>query len=49
VNFPGGASMSIPGVRVTLWLAGVIILIAGLIAFRSLRAGERAARAATKP
>jgi hypothetical protein len=40
--------MSIPGVRVTLWLAGVIILVAGLIAFRSLRAGERE-RVATKP
>ncbi|MEY2590418.1 MAG: hypothetical protein QOJ67_2402 [Acidimicrobiaceae bacterium] len=45
VNFPGGATMAIPGVRVTLWLAGVIILVAGLVAFRSLRAGRRASAA----
>ena len=34
----GGFSVALPGVRVTLWLGGVIILAAGLIALRGLRA-----------
>lgn len=37
-----GVSIGIPGVRLTLWLAGLIILVAGYIASRALRAGERA-------
>jgi dTMP kinase len=32
-----GVEMSLPGVRLTLWLAGVIIVIAGWLAFVSLR------------
>src|SRR3954453_1047054 len=41
VNFPGGVTMAVPGVRVTLWLAGTIIIVAGFVAFHSLRAGQR--------
>jgi dTMP kinase len=33
----GGWSVALPGVRLTLWLGGVIIVVAGLIAFRGLR------------
>jgi len=33
----GSATLHLPGVRLTLWLAGVIILVAGLLAQRSLR------------
>ena len=33
----GGLTISLPGVRGALWLAGLIILLAGLLAFRSLR------------
>ncbi len=36
----GGVSVAIPGVRLTLWLAGVIILGAGVLAVLSLRAGQ---------
>jgi hypothetical protein len=35
----------VPGERLTLWLAGAIILVAGVIVFFSLRAGTREARA----
>lgn len=35
-----GANLFIPGVRLTLWLAGAIIIGAGVLAVRSLRAGE---------
>ena len=35
-----GANLFIPGVRLTLWLAGVIIIGAGVLAVRSLRAGR---------
>ncbi|MGQ0831177.1 MAG: MFS transporter [Microthrixaceae bacterium] len=31
----------VPGVRLTLWLAGLIIMAAGILAARSLRAGAR--------
>jgi dTMP kinase len=41
-----GLTIGVPGVRITLWLAGVIILIAGYIASRALRAGERAQESA---
>lgn len=37
-----GVTIGVPGVRITLWLAGAIILVAGSIASRALRAGERA-------
>ncbi|MGH9282140.1 MAG: MFS transporter [Acidimicrobiales bacterium] len=33
----GGVDVALPGVRLTLWLGGAIILGAGLLAFRSLR------------
>ena len=36
----GDVSIGIPGVRLTLWLAGVIILGAGVLAVKSLRAGQ---------
>ncbi len=36
----GDLEVAIPGVRLTLWLAGLIILGAGLLAVMSLRAGE---------
>ncbi len=41
----GGWVVSVPGVRLTLWLAGLIIVAAGTLSGLSLRAGERAARA----
>lgn len=34
-----GHTVAVPGVRLTLWLAGVIILSAGVLALLSLRAG----------
>ena len=37
----GGFSVALPGVRITLWLGGVIILVAGLLAHRGLRAAAR--------
>ena len=33
--------ISVPGVRLTLWLAGLIIMAAGILSARSLRAGVR--------
>ena len=36
-----GWDVSLPGTRLTLWLAGAIILAAGLMARRSLRADAR--------
>ncbi len=35
-----GLDVAIPGVRLTLWLAGLIILGAGVLAVMSLRAGQ---------
>jgi dTMP kinase len=35
-----GGHLFVPGERLTLWLAGLIIMIAGTIVFWSLRAGE---------
>lgn len=35
-----GLGIAIPGVRLTLWLAGLIIMGAGVLAVMSLRAGE---------
>jgi hypothetical protein len=37
-----GLAIYVPGVRITLWLAGAIILVAGYIASRALHAGARA-------
>jgi len=37
----GGITISLPGVRVTLWIASLIIVAAGLMARRTLRAGTR--------
>ena len=36
-----GVDMELPGVRLALWLAGAVILAAGVLAVTSLRAGER--------
>jgi len=36
-----GIDVYVPGVRLTLWLAAVIILVAGVVAVASLRVGER--------
>jgi dTMP kinase len=36
-----GLDVALPGVRLALWLAGVVILGAGLLAFTSLRVAER--------
>jgi MFS family permease len=34
----GGSAFGIPGVRLTLWLGGLIILFAGFVAFRNVKA-----------
>lgn len=34
----GGAAIGLPGVRLTLWLGGLIILFAGVVAFRNVKA-----------
>jgi MFS family permease len=44
----GDWAISIPGVRLTLWFAGLIIVGAGILSGMSLRAGERATRAAAE-
>ena len=36
-----GYELFVPGVRLTLWLAALIMLTAGLIAIISLRSGQR--------
>jgi MFS family permease len=41
-----GLEVSVPGVRLTLWLAGLIIVGAGVLSVKSLRAGLRRAAAA---
>ena len=38
----GGASIFVPGVRLTMWLSSVIIVLAGVLAMWSLRAGSGA-------
>ena len=45
----GGLQIDVPGVRLTLWLAGVIIMAAGVLAVMSLRAGSRTAVPAGGP
>ena len=42
----GGFSLHLQGSRLTLWLGGGIIVVAGLLARRALRSGERARAAA---
>lgn len=37
----GSFSVALPGVRVTLWLGGIIIIVAGLLARRGLAAARR--------
>lgn len=37
----GGVSVAVPGVRLTLWLAALIILGAGFLAVRALQAGPK--------
>jgi dTMP kinase len=39
-----GAEVGVPGVRLTLWLAGLIIMSAGVLAVRSLRTGAKGPR-----
>lgn len=41
----GSATVSLPGVRLALWLAALIIIAAGFAAMASLRAGQRVRRA----
>ena len=41
-----GLEIAVPGVRLTLWLAGMIIIAAGGLAALSLRAGEKARQVA---
>jgi dTMP kinase len=43
----GGLELHLPGVRLTLWLGGGIIVIAGLLARRALRRGQPATSALT--
>jgi dTMP kinase len=43
----GALTISVPGVRLTLWLAGLIIMGAGVLAARSLRVARGADDAAT--
>jgi hypothetical protein len=38
---PFGIDVFVPGVRLTLWLAAVVIMAAGVLALMSLRAGAR--------
>jgi len=44
-----GITVSLPGVRLTLWLAGVIILLAGLLALASFRQGSPTGRVRDLP
>jgi len=42
VTLPGGQELFLPGVRLTLWFASLIIFIAGLIVMRSMGSGRKA-------
>jgi dTMP kinase len=42
VSLPGGHELFLPGVRLTLWLAAVIIFLAGVVVARSLAAERKA-------
>ena len=48
LDLPGG-TLSLPGVRLALWLAALIIVGAGFAAMYSLRAGQREHRAEASP
>jgi dTMP kinase len=41
LDLPAGVSVDLPGVRLTLWLASGIIGLAGIVAMRTMRKGER--------
>jgi dTMP kinase len=41
LNLPGGHDLFLPGVRLTLWLSGFIVLVAGFVVFWSLRSGAK--------
>lgn len=45
-GLPGGGELFLPGVRLTLWLAGLIILVAAGLVFLSIRGERREAAAA---
>jgi dTMP kinase len=45
LGLPGGGELFLPGVRLTLWLAGAIIVVAGGLVFLSLRAARREEKA----
>jgi dTMP kinase len=45
----GGITIWLPGVRLALWLAASIIVMAGFAAMASLRAGQREHRADESP
>jgi hypothetical protein len=44
-----GAEIFVPGVRLTLWLAGLVIVGAGVLAVLSLRAGARVSQDGEPP
>ena len=48
LDLPGG-TLALPGVRLTLWLAALIIIGAGFAAMASLRAGQREEHAGAAP
>jgi dTMP kinase len=48
LDLPAG-TLALPGVRLTLWLAALIIMGAGFAAMASLRAGQREERAGAAP
>jgi dTMP kinase len=45
----GGVSVPVPGVRLALWMAALIIIVAAVLARLSLRSGQREARAQQAP
>jgi hypothetical protein len=47
-HLPGGREVYLPGVRITLWFAGALILLAGLVAFWSLRRAPQGSPAAVR-
>jgi len=44
-----GVTIGVPGVRLALWLGGLIIVVAGVVATHSVRSGERSRAAVTSP
>ena len=45
----GGVAIAVPGVRLTLWAAGVIIVVAGFVAAHSMRDAHRKEMVAAPP